>query len=71
MATIDACLSLINSKVTEQRARGVALLERGEFQPPDSVKVLPSPRHSQHSKTAFLRTHSPPHRSTSTRCLRL
>ena len=40
MATVDACLSLINSKVTEQRARGVALLERGEFQTPDSVKHI-------------------------------
>lgn len=40
MATVDACLSLINSKVAEQRARGVAILERGEFQTPDSVKHI-------------------------------
>ena len=43
MTSLDACISLLNSKVPEQRARGVSLLERGEFGSADSVKVSASP----------------------------
>lgn len=37
--TFDAAMSLVNSKVPEQRERGLMLLERGEFLQPDSAKV--------------------------------
>ena len=39
MSTIPAIMSLVNSKVPEQRERGIALLERGEFSTPDGAKV--------------------------------
>jgi hypothetical protein len=35
-------MSLVNSQVPEQRQRGVALLERGDFLQPDSMKVRPT-----------------------------
>lgn len=39
MTTIESCMSLVNSKVPEQRERGLALLERGDFIQPESAKV--------------------------------
>lgn len=38
-AALEAVVALLNSSSPDQRARGVALIERGEFAPPDSVKV--------------------------------
>ena len=36
---LTAIMSLVNSKVPEQRERGIALLERNEFSTPDNAKV--------------------------------
>ena len=36
---VHAAMSLVNSKVPEQRERGLALLEIGDFQQPDSIQV--------------------------------
>ena len=39
MTTFESAMSLVNSKVPEQRERGLTLLERGDFLQPDSAKV--------------------------------
>lgn len=39
LPTFDSAMSLVNSKVPEQRERGLLQLERGEFLQPDSMKV--------------------------------
>ena len=39
LPTFDSAMSLVNSKVPEQRERGMSFLERGEFREPDSAKV--------------------------------
>ena len=41
LPTFEAAMSLVNSKVSEQRERGLALLENGHFLPPESSKVGP------------------------------
>jgi hypothetical protein len=41
LPTFDSAMSLVNSKVPEQRERGMSFLERGEFREPDSAKVWP------------------------------
>ena len=38
--TFESAMSLVNSKVPEQREKGLLLLERGEFLQPDSAKHL-------------------------------
>ena len=43
--SLDAALSLINSRVPEQRDRGIAVLQAGEFSQPDSIKVWQIIRH--------------------------
>eukprot|EP00966_Prymnesium_polylepis_P190832 4422664-Prymnesium_polylepis.1 len=48
---LDACLSLLNSKAPEQRERGIAILQAGDFSQPDNIKVRSSclpPRQMTH-----------------------
>jgi hypothetical protein len=37
--SLDAAVSLVNSRVAEQRDRGIGVLQAGEFSQPDNIKV--------------------------------